>query len=96
MLFRSVADITHRPVCTDALVRHHHNKTQTHLNRDERWQNVQGIFAVRHPERLAGHHILLIDDVVTTGATQASCIETLTSALPDIRISILALACTRS
>ena len=62
------------------------------MTRDERWKNVQGIFAVRHPERLAGRHVLIVDDVITTGATLMSCAETLSNAVPDIRISIFTLA----
>jgi predicted amidophosphoribosyltransferase len=52
---------------------------------------VEKIFELRHPDALAGKHVLLIDDVITTGATSISCIEALTT-VPDIRISIFALA----
>ena len=58
----------------------------------ERWDNVEGIFAVRRPERLAGHHLLLVDDVLTTGATLLSCAETILRAAPDCRLSVAVLA----
>lgn len=60
--------------------------------RSERAGNVEGAFAVRHPERLAGRHVLLVDDVMTTGATLLACAEAIRAAVPDCRISIAALA----
>ena len=93
---RGVADVTKLPIDTKSFIRHRHNETQTHMTREERWKNVQHIFSVRRPERLKGRHILLIDDVVTTGATLMSCVETLAQAVPDLRISVFALACARN
>jgi len=92
---RGIADVTGTPLDTQSLIRHTHNRTQTTMHRDERWQNVQGIFSVRHPARLAGKAVLLVDDVVTTGATLTSCVETLSHAVPDIHLSLFTLACTR-
>ena len=83
------------PLFTQNLIRHKHNETQTHLHRDDRWENVQDIFAVRHPEQLEGRHVMLVDDVTTTGATLMSCADTLSRSVSDIRISIFALACAR-
>ena len=62
------------------------------IRHTERWDNVEGIFAVRRPERLAGHHLLLVDDVLTTGATLLSCAETILRAAPDCRLSVAVLA----
>jgi predicted amidophosphoribosyltransferase len=53
--------------------RNRSNESQTHKSREERWQNVEGIFTLTSPEKLDGLHILLIDDILTTGATLASC-----------------------
>ena len=61
----------------------------------QRWENVRGIFSVRRPERLRGKHILLVDDVLTTGATITSCAEAILAAVPDVRISIAVLAVSR-
>ncbi len=86
------------PLEERAIVRRVNNRSQTSTaNRDERWENVEGIFSVRRPERLAGKHILLVDDVLTTGATIGSCAEAIFDAvnscpaLLPCRISIAAL-----
>ena len=49
------------------------SSTQTKKSRFERWLNVEGIFSVESPEHLENKHILLVDDVVTTGATLEAC-----------------------
>ena len=67
------------------------NPSQVHKKGLNRKENVEGIFRLMHPERIAGKHILLIDDVVTTGSTLTSCAQELAKA-PDVRISILTLA----
>ena len=54
--------------------------TQTELNREERQKNVSGAFRLFHPERIAGKHILLVDDVHTTGATLRACASELLKA----------------
>ncbi|MEG1864727.1 MAG: ComF family protein [Alistipes sp.] len=61
----------------------------------ERAENVEGAFAVRHPERLAGRHVLLVDDVFTTGSTLLTCAAEILRAVPDCRVSIAALAVSR-
>lgn len=68
------------------------NPAQALHRHAERWDNVEGIFAVHRPERLAGHHLLLVDDVLTTGATLLSCAETILRAAPDCRLSVAVLA----
>ncbi len=73
-------------------------KTQTqalHRDAEARRRNVEGAFGVRHPERLAGCHILLVDDVLTTGSTIAACAEAILRAVPDVRISVATLATAR-
>ena len=93
---RGISKATGIGIDTRSVRRIRHNPSQTHQNVRERWDNVKGIFAVRHPERLRGKHILLVDDVLTTGATLISCSETILKAVPDARISIATLAVSRS
>jgi ComF family protein len=61
------------PVEIDNLVRPTATETQTHKSRFDRYGNMQEVFSIKYPERLAGKHILLVDDVVTTGATLEAC-----------------------
>jgi len=66
-------------------------ETQTRKTRFERWQNVEGIFELSHPESFSGKHILLIDDVVTTGSTLEACAASIISKT-NARVSIATLA----
>ncbi|MBR2351620.1 MAG: ComF family protein [Alistipes sp.] len=84
------------PCDFSAVRRTHYNKSQTRKRRTERWGNVSGIFGVRRPEHLRGRHILLVDDVFTTGATISSCAEAIIEACDgDVRISVATLAASR-
>jgi ComF family protein len=79
------------PVASDALYRNKETATQTKKSRFHRWQNVADVFTVRNPAGLEMKHILLVDDVITTGATLESCIGTLSS-IKGIRISVATIA----
>lgn len=57
---------------SDCVIRTRSTKTQTKMNRMERWQNVDEIFEVREPSRFNNKHVLIADDVITTGATLES------------------------
>jgi ComF family protein len=67
------------------------NPTQTKKGRFERFENVQTVFEVAHPEEIIGRHVLLVDDVVTTGSTLEACANQLLEA-GICRISIATLA----
>jgi len=88
---KGIAKITNIPVITHAVKRNVANKTQTRLSRTERMNNVEGIFYVTHPENFDNRHILLIDDVITTGATLIACGKAF-SKTKNLTISILTLA----
>lgn len=79
------------PVDQANLVRSSHTSTQTRKSRWERWQNVEGIFELKNPHMFSGKHIILVDDVVTTGATIEACATAIKSAC-EARISVLTLA----
>ncbi|OQY02356.1 MAG: hypothetical protein B6I20_06920 [Bacteroidetes bacterium 4572_117] len=79
------------PVDTKVLKRHVNSKSQTKKNREERWENVRSAFSVEIPEKFPGKHILLIDDVITTGATIEACASQLIEKL-KVKVSVASLA----
>lgn len=82
-------------VNTSAVKRVVRRKPQVEVGSFEnRWNNAHGIFKVIEPEILYGKHILIVDDVITTGATLVSLIETIKAAVSDIRISVISLSST--
>jgi len=80
-----------RPMNKNILYRKQFTASQTRKTRSERWENVENVFAVHNPDAFAGKHLLLIDDVITTGSTLESCIHALET-IPDVKISIAAMA----
>ncbi len=74
------------------LVRVIRTPSQTRRSRLDRWLNVKEAFHLPRPEDLRGRHVLIVDDVVTTGATLEGCVKAL-SAVPEIRISVFTAAC---
>jgi ComF family protein len=83
-----IADVTGLPIITEALERLVANESQTGKNRFERWENVSNIFAVNDASLLQGKHILLVDDVLTTGATAEACLHTILS-VPNTKVSFM-------
>lgn len=79
------------PVRTDILLRTVHTKTQTAKTRAERYLNVSGKFKINNPEAIQNKHILLVDDVITTGATIEACAEELLK-VEGIRVSVVGVA----
>lgn len=75
----------------DSLQRITVTETQTRRSRFDRWINVEGIFCVKDASLLEGKHILLIDDVITTGSTLESCTNELLKA-EGVKVSVAALA----
>ncbi|MBC8464745.1 MAG: ComF family protein [Bacteroidetes bacterium] len=65
------------PVVSNILFRKVHSESQTKKKRFQRWENVEEIFGINEGSVLIGKHILLIDDIVTTGSTLEACVQTL-------------------
>lgn len=90
---RGMAKAMQKELSTGNLIRSRFTQTQTRKTRFERWQNVEGIFEVISPELLAGKHVLLVDDVVTTGSTLEAAVYTLlNSGAGKVSIATLAMA----
>ena len=81
----------HKPVVNENLVRTVHTDSQTRKNKLERWENVESIFELNDLAALENKHILLVDDVVTTGATLESCAHAILKA-EGAQVSIATLA----
>lgn len=79
------------PWHSDHLIRPSTSLSQTVGSRLERWSNVDGIFEVKDPGKISGKHIILVDDVVTTGATLDACATSLLSH-DKVRVSVATLA----
>lgn len=94
-LARGMARVMGTQVETDAVSRQVSTQSQARKQGAERWDNVWQAFAVRRPEALRGRHVLLVDDVLTTGATMLSLAEAILRAAPDCRLSIATFATTR-
>ncbi len=73
LLCEGISEVWKRPVVTDAITRVRYTETQTKQNRVSRWQNMEGVFEVTDAIALQNRHILLVDDVITTGATLEAC-----------------------
>ncbi len=89
---KGLSEAMNRPLILDNLVRKVHSDSQTHKGRFERWENVSGIFTVKNSSELVGKHLLIVDDVITTGATLEACCAPLFE-IPGVQVSIATLAC---
>lgn len=91
LLADGISEILKIPLADKHLIRNIHTDTQTKKSRIERWENVEHAFEVRKPNQLNDKHILLVDDVLTTGATLEACAQTLLKS-ETCKISIITLA----
>lgn len=85
-----IAEILHKPIQTDALVRTVYNRPQVKQSSVQRRKNITDIFQLQDATALAGKHILLVDDVVTSGSTLKA-LARATLQAPDVHISVLTL-----
>lgn len=87
---KGISRATGLPILDKAVRRTKFVKSQTQINHWERQENVERVFKLEAPEAVRGRHILLVDDVVTTGATMAACARELLKA-GDVKLSLLSL-----
>ncbi|MBA2747030.1 MAG: ComF family protein [Flavisolibacter sp.] len=90
LLSIGIAQTIQKPVVEKAVIRTSFTDTQTMKNRVDRWQNMDGRFSVDAKCNLEGKHVLLVDDVVTTGASLEACGKALIS-VPGLKLSICTL-----
>jgi competence protein ComFC len=86
-----LAKAMNKPLILGNLIRDLHTESQTFKGRFERWENVCGIFSVRNSSLFRGKHLLLIDDVITTGATLEACSVPLLE-IEGVKVSVASLA----
>lgn len=79
------------PLNTSVLMRKEFTSTQTKKSKYERWENVEDVFELISPETFTNKHIILVDDVITTGATIEACCQLLQQ-IKDIQVSVLSIA----
>ena len=92
---RGIGSVTRLPIVTNAVSREQFVESQTQKDRWQRNENVEGCFRLNDGYALRGRHVLLIDDVVTTGATICSCGREMLKA-GDVRFSILTIGFAKS
>jgi ComF family protein len=87
LIARGIGDVLQKPVAADVLIRTRDTESQTRKTRTERVDNMTAAFRLDEQQQLAGKHILICDDVLTTGATIEACALALQTA-ENIKISI--------
>ena len=91
---KGVSRITKIPVGHN-LKAGHKRDTQTHKSARMRWENTKGIYSVSRASQLEGKHVMIVDDVITTGSTILHCSEALTKAADDVRVSVCSIGATQ-
>lgn len=92
---KGISNVTKIPVFLNIIEKTQNTVSQTTLSRFERADNIAGVFRLRKDaHRFSGKHLLLIDDIITTGATTIGCCKELEQ-IPNIRISLLSFGCTK-
>ena len=88
---RGLAEGLQIPLNTSVLIRKEFTETQTKKSKYERWENVEEVFELIAPETFKNKHVIIVDDVITTGATIEACCQLLQQ-IEEIQISVLSIA----
>ncbi|MBE7177092.1 MAG: ComF family protein [Mucilaginibacter polytrichastri] len=84
LIAQGISEVLNVPVLENVLVRQSNTATQTKRSRFERFINMQDSFKVLSTAEISGKHLLLVDDILTTGATLEACIEILSTSFSSI------------
>ncbi|HEV7620087.1 MAG TPA: phosphoribosyltransferase family protein [Flavisolibacter sp.] len=90
ILCNGISEVFRKPILKDVVIRNEPTESQTKKTRIGRWQNMKDRFEVTDQESLKGKHILLVDDVLTTGATMEACGAVL-SGVKNVQLSMASL-----
>ena len=90
ILCQGIAEVMDLEILENVIIRPQPTETQTKKGRMERWQNIEGKFQLLQPEKIRNKHVLLVDDVITTGATLEACGQELMK-VENIKLSIATL-----
>ena len=93
LIAEGMLSILNIPVITNAVVRRLFTETQTKKDRVTRWQSMQNVFEIKNISSLENKHVLLVDDIVTTGATLEACGSVMLQ-VPNLKLSIATVAWT--
>lgn len=88
---QGLSETMHVPWSDSILLRSTYTDSQTKKSRFERWENVESIFVISNPDDIRNKHILLVDDVITTGATIEACASVLL-ATEGVKVSVAGMA----
>lgn len=91
LLGEGIAEITKIPVVGSHALRLENTSTQTKMNRIDRWRNMEHVFEIATPDLFKNKHILIVDDIITTGATIEACARKLLL-IEGVKISIASAA----
>lgn len=91
VICKGLSAVLNIPVITGNIIRRQATESQTRKHRTERWENVSESFAAKNIAELEGKHLLLVDDVVTTGATLEACGNVMLQ-IENVKLSIATLA----
>ena len=96
MLASGISEVTGLPIDSSSFVRRRFSGSQTQLSGQQRQANVRSAFSLVSAQDISGRHVLVVDDIFTTGATLSECLREISQNTEGVRLSILTLGLTKS